>query len=340
MSVACPSATEVPYVHALSYRDLEFSKVAVMRRSTQGVPYVKWVEVGVPAIPQSVLDTVVYLYADAEAAKAGQNFGGTGFLVCVPSKTHPAYMHWYVVTNYHVSPEGGCSVVRLNCFDGSTDAIEIDPSDWQFTPGAGDLAVASIPVNPGVHRVAFCPMGIFLRQEQVVTGHIGPGDDVFMAGRFIDHDGGQTNQPAVRFGNISVNPTHLPARPNSGQATEYFCLDMHSRTGFSGSPVFAYRTPGSNLNDVFSRSVNLQAPVLVLLGVHSGQFPEDLRIKGEDKVLKGYSGMTYALPAWHIRELLDHTQFVASRALIDAQWEGVNFPCPERQPRGKPRRRS
>ena len=50
--------------------------------------------------------------------------------------------------------------------------------------------------------------------------------------RFIDHDGGQKNQPALRFGNVSMNPT--PIRQDNGVEAEAYCIDLHSRSGYSG----------------------------------------------------------------------------------------------------------
>src|SRR5271170_5484166 len=75
---------------------------------------------------------------------------------------------------------------------------------------------------------------------------IGPGEDVFMVGRFIDHDGKDANIPSVRFGNISTLPQPIE-QPSGSTNNKSFILDLHSRTGYSGSPVFVYRTPGSDL---------------------------------------------------------------------------------------------
>ena len=63
--------------------------------------------------------------------------------------------------------------------------------------------------------------------------------------------GVETNNPAMRFGNISLNPTPIE-QPNQSIKDSY-CLDMNSRTGFSGSPVFMYRTPGSDVQFIDNR---------------------------------------------------------------------------------------
>lgn len=72
---------------------------------------------------------------------------------------------------------------------------------------------------------------MFLTEESVTSDMISPGEDVFMVGRFVDHDGGQVNLPAVRFGNVSVMPTPLE-QPNHRNFVPAFCIDLHSRSGY------------------------------------------------------------------------------------------------------------
>jgi hypothetical protein len=68
-------------------------------------------------LPQSVLDCSIYLYGSVEAAKEGEAFGGSGFLVGVNSSFENRdvfSMHVYAVTNSHVIREGRSPVIRLN----------------------------------------------------------------------------------------------------------------------------------------------------------------------------------------------------------------------------------
>jgi hypothetical protein len=143
-------------------------------------------------------------------------------------------------------------------------------------------------------------------------GALGVGSDVFMIGRFIDHDGGQTNRPAARFGHISVLPA--PIIQSNHVKADSFCIDMHSRTGHSGSPVFVYRTPGTDIGFIQTMQTG---PYFGLLGIHWGQFPELWEIKKETipqteassiiregQYIKGQSGMACVLPAWSILEVL------------------------------------
>src|SRR5205823_82762 len=71
-------------------------------------------------------------------------------------------------------------------------------------------------------------------------------------GLFVDHDGVTTNVPSARFGNISMLPNkNATIEQPTNYRGESYVVDMHSRTGFSGSPVFVYRTFGSDLTQSF-----------------------------------------------------------------------------------------
>jgi len=324
----------------LTGSDFDFAQVPIRFKGDGTTAYTKWIDIGMPSVPKRFLDCVVYLYADRDSAVEGQDAGGCGFIVGVRSKVHPNAACLYVISNYHVVKKGGFSFVRVNKRDGGVSIIALDPSDWEHLPNGGDVAAArfeGIEDGPGAYLCVTDE--VFLRKDECGK-LLGLGDDVLMVGRFIDHDGGVTNKPALRFGNISIEPTAV-AWENSNDAVEYFCLDMHSRTGFSGAPVFAYRTPGSDLANVLTEDGKLRDTVVLtsretrmkLLGIHCGQFPEKMDLELPDGNGKGqvagYSGMTVALPAWSILDLLNCPKFVHERNKIDAQWKGKNFACPE-----------
>jgi hypothetical protein len=280
-----------------------------------------------PRVPEEVLDNVFYLYPSVEDAKAGKNFGGTGFFVFFPSadsSENSDQSGWvYAITNWHVAVDGGMSVMRVNKLNGPPDIFEFGPEDWEFDPRF-DIAVKTFSgaLKETIHKYSLIPTRIFCSKIVAANQKIGPGDDVFMAGRFVDHDGGETNQPALRFGHISINPTPMAQGPRSSLEPCY-CIDVHSRTGYSGSPVFVYRTVASDLSDVV-RGGKVQRGMLIagtryfgLLGIHFAQFPElweldnvarteEALIEGQSaNYVKGMSGMTCVLPAWSIAEALN-----------------------------------
>ncbi len=237
-------------VHAISYWDLEFDRVAVPFFSTAGVPQTKWVKVGMPRIPQNVIKGVFYLYANADDARAGRNPGGSGFVVRFDGTLNEVYGRhfFYGVTNHHVACDG-FPVIRLNRLDGGTDILDLNPDQWSFIPNKYDIAAVPLTLDDKIHDVS----SISTRQFVIENGRpdISVGEDVFMIGLFLDHNGREVNLPSARFGNVSMLPDdRVTIEQSTGYRGITYVVDMHSRTGFSGSPVYVYRTFGSDLTNV------------------------------------------------------------------------------------------
>lgn len=260
-----------------------------------------------PKINQNFIKATFYLYATEQDALNGVNAGGTGFIVSV--KTGENGLAYYGITNRHVLLSGS-SVVRLNTKEGSVDTFVFDPSDWELHPTAAvDVAAIPLALN-STHQVSSIFEDFFIEEGR---HSFEVGDDTFMIGLFVDHEGREVNRPLARFGNISM----LASKNAKIANQEAFIVDMHSRSGFSGSPVFAYRTFGSDLNDgvydnlaidlrpiehqiqrALERSGGLQrgmmqseiwtrartTPDVVLLGIHFGQFPERWEVKQIEQV--------------------------------------------------------
>jgi hypothetical protein len=106
---------------------------------------------------------------------------------------------------------------------------------------------------------------------------------------------------------------------------------MHSRDGFSGSPVFVYRTLGAVLGVPEIKAQTL----LYVLGIHWAQFPEawdivtkpkerktevksEVSIEGDEKMVMGLSGMTCVAPASAILKLLEHPKLRAHHDQMSA----------------------
>ncbi len=325
--------------------DLEFEKVPVECRTTSGLPYVRWIRVGMPSIPPHVIHSVFYLYRTVEDAEAGKDPGGTGFIVSFLGHLHrggdPVPM--FGVTNWHVACSSGYSVIRLNKRDGGIDVLEFGPEDWEFLPGKYDVAVVPLTLHGEVHAFASISTHSFVESPRGWGREtISVGDDAFMMGLFVDHDGLTTNIPSARFGNVSMLPSKkATVQQPTGYMGESYIVDMHSRTGFSGSPVFAYRTFGSDLSNLFGESVGeielhqVEADrhnrikarngrikvntMFKFLGIYWGQFPEMWELKNKSQLqesrknhlvmdggyVEGMSGMTCVIPAWEIMEVLE-----------------------------------
>ena len=182
--------------------------------------------------------------------------------------------------------------------------------------GGGGLDVAVSPIlrlRRSVHAAAAVGIPTLLTAAEEEKDDIGEADDVFMVGRFIDYDGEKTNIPAFRFGHISIKEAILK------QETDFkgrsIVVDMHSRTGYSGSPVFVYRTPGSSFPE---KDHFITGNMLRLLGIHWGQFREPWDVKDkppkngkranfykrDPQYVEALSGMTCVVPAQAIIDLL------------------------------------
>ena len=134
---------------------------------------------------------------------------------------------------------------------GKPDVIDLDQHQWIVHPDGDDLAVASVfrKVMIGIHRHSHIPTQQLLTRAMAQDYEVGIGDEVLMIGRFINHQGRLHNQPAVRFGSISVMDRPI-SNSAIGQDQLSYSVEMRSRTGFSGSPVAVYRTP----NTVYERA--------------------------------------------------------------------------------------
>ena len=205
-----------------------------------------------PTIRETFLDSVVYLYASKSDADNGVKTGGSGFLCGIYDPSSRA-VQLYVVTNRHVI-EAGFSVVRLTGREKtpassfsrgeSKPVVMVVPkTDWAFPAEGDDLAVWPYkPIIASVDEefayVALPHYGVTER-DLLSSDRLGPGDDCFMVGRFINHDGTQKNLPSVRFGNIAMLP--LEKVKVRGVLVDAFLVETRSQAGFSGSPVFVYR---------------------------------------------------------------------------------------------------
>jgi hypothetical protein len=282
-----------------------------------------------PRWQNNLVDSVFYLYDSAAAAKAGKNTGACGFLISVPwdhQKASPNSRHIYAVSNYHTAVSGGHSVIRLNTKDGLSGEIETDPCEWFWQRGA-DVAIHRLDgarhfkANT-VWQYAQVPFREVNYTEAIDREfQLGPGDDVFSVGRFVDVHGLQQNTPLIRSGIIASNgPVSVRTDdPLPWRDEKCWIVELRSRTGFSGSPVYAYlppwqptfiEAPGRKYGNFF------YGPWL--LGIHSSQIPGDM-----DEASAG-SGMAAVVPCNALETLLSKDDKVRKeRAAYEARFIGA-----------------
>lgn len=314
----------------------EYNLVPQVVYSSSEVPIQIWTP-EMPRIEDLILDCIVYLYPSVEEAKRGVKYGGAGFLIQIQTELpfvpmlpgiEEGPLFRYVVTNKHVI-SGGCTVVRVNTRDGQTDEIPLSRNQWQEHPDA-DLAVAQIESLDyfAGYKVRFIPDEYLLTEDAVKALNIGPGDDVYMVGRFMSHDGKQKNQPFVQSGIISLMPTDVETEwDEEGEPTkteELFLVEMRSLSGCSGSPVF-FEFPIPYPSKRIQPEHRNLTERRWLLGIDCGHFHtyeevvEVVKQRRKRRYVptsyeaKTNAGQMMVVPAWKLKELLDHPRFAIVR---------------------------
>jgi hypothetical protein len=280
-----------------------------------------------PAIPQEVLDTVVYLYPDADSAAKGERAGGSGCLVMIPTQLEPFAMGFiYVVTSSHVIREGRASAFRVNTRDGKLGVIHSTTEGWIHHPYGDDIAVLPINLEYDIVKAKGIPINWLITKEKIKHYNIGPGDETFIVGRFVNHEGKQQNLPSVRFGQLSMLPIE-PIRTKRGLLQEVFLVESRSLPGYSGSPVFISPMPFS--------AVRREHPPAMLLGIDMGHITDQRPVlskaetgaqnkqvpANEDWFVETNTGMSLVVPAWKIYETLHVEELVESRKEVLAELE-------------------
>src|SRR5271165_1539420 len=277
-----------------------------------------------------VLERTVY-FAFGQHPKSGNIVGprGTGVIVSRESNAVPGLVHYYAVTNHHVAVSGNLSMLRVNTCTGSR-LIHYDAEQWLFCSGGHDLAAIDITdeIDRMTDEIEAIPESLFVTEQFISQVSLGLGEDVFMIGMFSNYSGGNRNAPIARFGHVArIADVRTPIKHGFYGPQPTHLVDMHSRTGFSGSPVFVFRTPSGCLEGaldfenhgwVLSTIANL---FVRLLGIHFGQYNEIIKAQkclSDDALIELIgdpindgdelsipSSVSTVVPAYMITRLLD-----------------------------------
>lgn len=278
-----------------------------------------------PRIDDQILDCVIYLYPSAAHADRSEAAGGTGFLVAVPSEQHPNVIYVHAVTNSHVIREGKSPVIRFNTQQGARAIGQLNDAQWVHHPDGDDIAIAVLGgLDQALLKFRCIPTSMFVTPELIAQNDIGPGDDVFMVGRFVSHEGRQRNLPSLRFGNISMMPWEK-VRHGRQYDVESFLVETRSLSGYSGSPVFVHISPATSRPGDQGAVVLGRATGPRLLGIDWGHVNLYEKVKERDRqtdspegyVVESNSGQMAVSPAWKLNELLNLDQFVQARRQED-----------------------
>ena len=77
-----------------------------------------------PHLPRSITDAAIFLYPTEEDAAKRVEWGGSGFLVGIPSEADPTQAHLYAVSNDHVTQRA--PVIRVEKMNGNVEIIAGD----------------------------------------------------------------------------------------------------------------------------------------------------------------------------------------------------------------------
>lgn len=294
-----------------------------------------------PVIAEALKSTVFYLYRDEQSALSSAKIGGTGVFVFLTSET--GQEHLYAITNRHVIEKGMCPVIRVNDDSGNIRVIPLSMyDDWFYHPDGADIAAAYLPIIRDSLEVRAVPVADFVTEEMLARSGIDVGSDVYMLGRFIHHEGKNSNLPAARSGIISSMPNPgelIPVRDMQSQ--EAYLIEMRSLSGFSGSPTF-YNLVGADtfiLMELFMKvhfkiepskesEFDRSGSIVKLLGIDSGNFPmyEEVLERSEFGEFSetpykavNHSGFSIVIPAWKILETLERSEFEMARKQRDNQ---------------------
>lgn len=299
-----------------------------------------------PRISSNLLDCALYLYQSEDDAKEGRNVGGSGFLFPLAYSEDCAVQgtHTYAVTNAHVvCLPSSAPVIRIRRRDGTPVIIDPGVNAWIRHPNLDDLAV--------------CPLRLDSLEEfrlSTPSWHLRPptdtpwldefgeilGREVVMVGRFIGHDGKETNIPALRFGNVSALPVEPIRHPTFGTKQESFLVEMRSLSGYSGSPVFILPDTWKQMQVDFAlekmvkwkatrESPYYSKPIMgvrdmTLLGVDWCHLDSQLQpvVDKDSNSIPGHfvipnSGMAGVVPWWKLWELFDDPSLKSARKAIE-----------------------
>lgn len=322
-------------VPVIGFEDLIFENDLRWCKQEDGRKILKVFEVGMPRLSKQFPRSVFFLRGPSVRGGPQETTKGTGCLVARPSKTAPPKQHVYGVTCRHVVESLG-TTIRVNVFDDAKPYrdISIEDKDWKTCLVEDDLAVVDLTDHLIKHEddVGAVAEDAFVTEDFIHEVELGSGEDVFMYGFYANTESSGRNNPVTRFGNIAALATpEVPLTQGHGLSLPSHLIDMRSRTGFSGSPVFVFRTYAGDFSEPNKTGlvVGPGGKFLKLLGIHTAQFPEEItaekaeamggQIKEGDKLVIP-SSMTIVIPAWKISECLDDQNLEEIRLARDKKW--------------------
>lgn len=197
-------------------------------------------------VPDTIKESVFYLCAMTADNPAKFALLGTGFFVGMPTDDG-ARTFSHLVTAKHVIEAAkkigidGNVYIRLNTLDGGFEYLRSAIDIWLTHPNDEliDVAVALALPDRSVFDYKAIGISMAITKDHKDIDIIGEGDEVFIAGLFINHYGRKKNIPIIRTGNIALMSDE-PVQTAYG-LTDAILIEARSIGGLSGSPVFVHK---------------------------------------------------------------------------------------------------
>lgn len=278
-----------------------------------------------PRVEDILLDCVFYIFAsEQDAIENNDEMAASGFFFVVQSEENENRFYSYAITNSHVifHSEMRSPTIRINTTGGNYELIVTEKEDWIRHPFGDDLAMHPIQIDYEKHEFGWFTKHHIITDEFLEEYNVGPGDDVFMVGRFRAHSGRKKNLPTVRFGNIAMMPEEPIYNPTLDLNMDSFLVEMRSISGFSGSPVVIDIPPMSNRKHKYEGNVNKLSlgSATRLLGIDWGHIPIWEKAKdssGNNLKVKMNSAMAGVVPSWKLLDLVFSDEMIEKRRKDD-----------------------
>jgi hypothetical protein len=280
-------------------------------------------------IPPEILECVAFTYCKINGKEAP---AGTVFFINLRDPDNPRKGWPYAVTARHVLndikrlSDDHKVYFRLNRKGGNAKLIKTNLEDWKYHPSDPTVDVAVLHWTPPFKEYdvrvfqsdGFAKDAVdFIHDHGVIApGNkinvpIGIGDEVFIAGLFIERLGESRNIPIVRIGNIASMAGEPIKTPFADKVVVHL-IECRSIGGLSGSPVFVHlgqiRKMGNKI--VFSTG---DSGVFYLFGLIHGHWDEWKTILKTILKENVNMGIAMVVPMEKILEVLNQPALVELR---------------------------
>lgn len=271
-------------------------------------------------VPTAAIKSVCFLatqHIDDEGNRL-VTLEGTGFFVSHPSEFASDLGHIYLVTAKHVADRllNREFAVRLNGKDGKAFWIQGSAATRWYIHPTETADVAIVPFGPPRETTDFQPIpsSMFLNEEILARGTIGPGDEVFLTGLFGRVMGDTKNVPIVRTGNLAMLPDDEKIPTKMGEMKAYL-IEARSIGGLSGSPAFVMETLRLQINDQPPEYISGNGSIY-FLGLMHGHWdipPEAKNDALDDDNGQVNLGIAIVVPAMKILEVIKQEELMQDR---------------------------